>query len=480
MNAVLHRKKSVASPVLRFGSLVIAALIFLTAAPLPALANPDTPAGLPQIDPQDPRRFQMDGQPWYPSGYYPNIAALNGDQADFDQYYRELIDTLAANRINYLRAVFNMGQPYGDAMSLYERTGPGLAADGKPRFDLTRFNPNFFSYWRKVIEYARSRGIVVQLVITDSWHNKADVVNDNGPGKVWGMKFDYYHPANNINGLDAGNKDAWHSPSHPSFQYHQEVIRRVVDQLGDLPNLVYEISNENYVNADWERKLADFLTDYEASNGKPRHLVMPRDLPNHDGAGGKRMDAQAAHKELAARWDKSQPLIADNDGGGDADPAGRRKKAWAALTAGGHISYFHGGLARLDVLRSPDAQEGMAYIGLVQKFLTDFNVQLKGMQPKDGLVSNGWALARPGERYIIYLINGGSTQVSKLSSSYRATWFNPRDGSSHPASEMRTSGGPTFKTPDGKDWLLYIEADLSKSLPAGLENTFFLPHLRAR
>lgn len=454
MTRSLHHQIFV-SPLFRVFSVLLAVAMLLASFPTPALANPTAQAGLPGIDPNDPHRFVMDGQPWYPSGYYPNIAALTHDQTDYNGYYKTLIDKLAANRINYLRAVFNMGQPYNNAMDLYQRTGPGNAADGKPKFDLTKFNQNYFDYWRKVITYARSKGIVVQLVLLDSWHNKQTIAWDNGGGLVWGMKFDYYNGTNNINGLNTANVNEWHSPSHPVFDYQKEVIRKAVDNLGDLPNIVYEISNENYYNDKWELQLADFLTDYEKSKGFPRHLVMPRDLPNHDNAGAKEVDPVKTHKVMVNNFSKNKPLIADNDGGGDLDPAGRRKRAWAVLTAGAHMSYFHGGMAELSELNKPETGEGMRYIGMVQKFLSDFSVDLRGMRPSDNLVTNGaWALAKSGERYIVYLGSGGSTNVSNLPSDYTATWFNPRDGSSQPA-----GSGPGFTAPDGKDWVLYIKGN---------------------
>jgi hypothetical protein len=407
--------------------------------------------GLPSVNPADPHRFLMDGKPWYPTGYYPGLGALTAEQTDYENYYKVFIDKLVANRINFFRTVFTMGQPYGDSMTIYQRTGPGLANDGKPKFNLNKLNPVYIDYWRDVLEYARDSGIVVHFVINDSWHNKRDVVADKGNGVIWGMLHDFYYGANNINGLDTPTAVEWHSSTHPSYEYHKALIRTAVDNYGDLPNIIYEISNENYTNYTWNSELAEYLTQYEASKGFARHLVMPRDLPNHDTAGGKYMDPVIAHKELAGNYRKNKPLIADNDGGGDRPPDGRRYKAWAALTAGGHISYYHAKTTSLDVLTSQDTSEGMFYLGLLQKFLSDFQVNLTGMKPNDALLTNGWALAVPGDRFIIYLMSGGQTTVSSLPGVYTASWFNPRTGNSSPAGK-----GPTFTAPDANDWVLYI------------------------
>ena len=412
--------------------------------------------GVPTVDPGDPHRFAMNGQFWYPAGYYPAIAALTADQTDYVNYYKNLINKQSANRINYFRNVLTMGQPCGNSIVPYLRTGPGNANDGRPKFDLRpgspRFDEPFFDYWRTVITYAQSKGVVVQLCIFDTWHNKAWITESGGDIQhEWGMKYDFYNGANNINGINTANSTDWTNPSHPVFQIQKLLIEQVVRKLGDLPNIVYEISNENYYNANWELQLADHLSAYEASRGLARHLVMPRDLPNHDNAGGKRNDPATTHNEMVGKHGVNKPLVADNDGGGDADVTGRRRKAWAVLTADGHVNYFHFSMYQKAVLDSQDVSDGMRYVGYTRKFVEDLAVDLRGMQPSDSLVSNGWCYAKSGERYVLYLMNGGSTTIWGLPGSYSAKWFNPRDGSNQPA-----SGGPAFTTPDGNDWVLYI------------------------
>jgi hypothetical protein len=302
---------------------------------------------------------------------------------------------------------------------------------------------------------------VVQLTIFDSWHNKAWIVEDNGDEQhCWGMKHDFYHGTNNINGINTSNASEWHDPLHEVFPYQQALIRKVVDSVGDLPNIIYEISNENYSNPTWERQLADYLSEYELSKGFDPHLVIPRDLPNHDSAGGKNNDPTTTHAELVSNYSIDQPLIADNDGGGHVNPDVRRKKAWAALTAGGHINYFHWAMYDESVLNSEDVADGMKNLGLLGQFLEDFEVNLQGMVPSDDLVSRGWCYAERDERYVIYLVNGGSTTVSDLPTNYSAIWFNPQLGTSQTA-----IGGPDFVAPDSNDWVLLINKTTTSQTP---------------
>lgn len=404
-----------------------------------------------RIDPSDSHRFIAGGEPLYLAGYYPAVAALTIDQTDYENYYRSYIDKLSGNQCNYFRQVFSMGQPIADAMIPYERTGPGDAADGRPKVDLTLYNDTCFDYWRTVVEYARSNDVVVQVTIFDAWHNKQWVVEDNGPGRVWGMQYDFYNGTNNINDINTQDVDDWTNPAHAVFDIQKDMIRKVVDALGYLPNIIWEICNENGYNEDWEIQLADFLTDYENSLGLDPHLVMPRDLPNHDSAGGKTNDPSTTHNELVSNFSMGQPLIADNDGGGHVNADGRRHKAWAALTAGGHVDYFHYEMFLQSVLDSADVTDGMKYAGYTRKFIDDLGVDLRDMGPSDDLVSSGWCLAAPGERFIVYLLSGGTTTIDGLPGAFEAWWFNPRDGSSSTA-----EGGPDFIAPDSEDWVLFV------------------------
>jgi hypothetical protein len=129
----------------------------------------------------------------------------------------------------------------------------------------------------------------------------------------------------------------------------------------------------------------------------------------------------------------------------------RRQKAWACLTAGAHIDFFHFPMYQQSVLDSADVADGMRFVGYTRKFLADLGVNLVGMRPSDGLVSAGWCYARSGDEYVVYLIAGGSVTVSSLPASTTARWFNPRTGTNQAA-----SGGPTFAAPDGNDWVLHV------------------------
>jgi hypothetical protein len=142
-------------------------------------------------------------------------------------------------------------------------------------------------------------------------------------------------------------------------------------------------------------------------------------------------------------------LISDNDCISAGTPDVRRRKAWATLVSGGHIDLFHFELTDSSVLDSDDAALGMRYVGYVGKFLSDLRIDLAGMTPLPD-AGAGWAYGRIGEEYIVYLPAGGRAVLSGVTADLRATWFNPRDGSTNEA-----GSGTEFDAPDGRDWVLY-------------------------
>jgi hypothetical protein len=122
----------------------------------------------------------------------------------------------------------------------WARTGPGEAKDGKPRFDLDRFDDAFFGRLRDRVVAAGQRGIYVAVMFFDGF----GVHLSPAPDHVEGHPF---FAANNVNDIGIGSiLDYQVLPLDPRVQQLQEAyVRKVVDTLGDLPNLLWEVANES-------------------------------------------------------------------------------------------------------------------------------------------------------------------------------------------------------------------------------------------
>jgi hypothetical protein len=154
----------------------------------------------------------------------------------------------------------------------WARTGPGTALDGKPRFDLTAHDPEFFRRLRRRVESARQRGLYVSVMLFEGW------AMQHAPG-AW--ESHPFHPANNIQELDPDvNRDRRglevHTLSVPRVTRLQEAyVRKVIDTVNDLDNVLYEISNENHPpSTDWQYHLIRFIREVERGLPKQHPIGM--------------------------------------------------------------------------------------------------------------------------------------------------------------------------------------------------------------
>jgi hypothetical protein len=76
----------------------------------------------------------------------------------------------------------------------WPRTGDGTALDGKPRFNLSRFDPAYFDRLRDRVEAAGQRGIYVSVMLFEGFGLHLTAPPDNVEGHP-------FHAANNVNGI---------------------------------------------------------------------------------------------------------------------------------------------------------------------------------------------------------------------------------------------------------------------------------------
>lgn len=213
--------------------------------------------------PENPRYFQDLGDPLgravvLAGSHHWDSVVTNGERPqgfDFDQY----LDRITALGHNFARLWAQEAWLYDLDPPIWERTGPGAALDGGPRYDLERVNPAYLERLRARVEAAGARGCFASVMLFQGWS-----LADNGAGNPW-----FRHPchrANNVNGADgdpgrAGHGRAVHTLSVPAITRLQErYAAAVVDAVGDLPHVLFEIANESAGESfDWQCHFANFL-----------------------------------------------------------------------------------------------------------------------------------------------------------------------------------------------------------------------------
>ena len=192
---------------------------------------------------------------------------------DYDRY----LNFLTARRHNFFRLwrwdvpKWTDRQPEGVVKYCrphpWPRTGPGLAQDGKPKFDLEGFDPDYFDRLHRRVQAARDRGIYVSVMLFEGWEIQFT--------DAW-----KYHPfadPNNINGVEGdANGDGYgleynsldQSPMGRRVLALQEAyVRKVIDTVNDLDNVLYEICNEaGAYSTEWQYHLIRYLTNSVFNN----------------------------------------------------------------------------------------------------------------------------------------------------------------------------------------------------------------------
>ncbi len=127
------------------------------------------------------------------------------ERLDFDAYLRFLTER-GHNLIRLWRWEQFRSQAAGGSYHLdmspqpWARSGPGTAKDGRPRFDLERFDEAFFARLRQRVEQAGEAGIYVDVLLFDGWALHLSPAPDHIEGHP-------FHALNNVNGVSATSID---------------------------------------------------------------------------------------------------------------------------------------------------------------------------------------------------------------------------------------------------------------------------------
>ncbi len=339
--------------------------------------------------------------------------------------------------------------------SPWKRTGPGIALDGKPRFDLTAFNPDYFKRLRERVTAARDRGIYVSIMLFEGWAMQRI---------EGGFKYHPFHPSNNKNGINAdANGDGKGLEAYelviPAVTAIQEAfVKKVIDTVNDLDNVLYEISNENHPEStEWQYHMINFIHNYEKD--KPAQHPVGMTFQFKGGANQTLFDSPA-------EW------ISPNNEGGyrDNPPDGKGKKVILTDTdhlwgIGGNMDWVWKSVCRGMNPIFMDPYDGIVLgkpfdpqwepirnsMGYALRYAEKMN--LTAMTPHYELASSEYCLANPGSEYLIYLPTGNEVTVdlSGAETAYTVEWFSPLKAQFRIESDIKGGASRTLKSPFGEE-----------------------------
>lgn len=472
--------------------LALAASLTLTPgsrAASPRAARPQlAPASGPlQVSPLNPRYFaDPSGRIVYLTGSHTWSNLQDNGHGNpppaFD--YPAYLDFLAANGHNFFRlwtweqsrwTVDTTDDAYWFDPLPFQRSGPGEALDGLPKFDLTKFNQSYFDRMRTRVIAAGQRGMYVSVMLFDGW-SVSKVKGTFGKSNPW--RGHPFNASNNINGVDGDANDddsgpETHELAVPAVTAVQEAyVRKVIDSVGDLENVLYEISNESDGGSPaWQYHMIAVVKQYEATKPMQHPVGMTSPWP-----GGYNPSLYAS----AADW-----ISLNNDPGVYFDPpaadgakvlltdtdhlcgvCGDRQWVWRTFMRGHNpifmdaydgAGYGVGGEGfRFDDPAWVGARLNMGYT------LSYANrIGLASALPRGDLASSGYCLAHPaaqGARYLVYLPDGGSVTVdlSAAQGALTAEWLNPASGAVSAGGSTSGGASRSFTAPFAGDAVLYI------------------------
>ena len=429
-----------------------------------AAGERESAAGPLEVSKENPRYFAD------PSG---SIVYLTGshtwmnltEQFDWPRY----LDFLSQRHHNFIR-LWSLENPW-------PRSGPDEALDGKPRFDLNRFEQSYFDRLRERIQSAGRRGIYVSVMLFEGFG-----MQFAPDGQAWaGHPF---NSANNANAVDgdpdgAGRGLAMYTLDVPAVTRVQEAyVRKVIDTVGDLDNVLYEVCNEaGAYSTEWQHHIIRFVKECEATRAKQHPIGMtyqhaggtnqalfdsPADWISPTGLSGPEQAPEGYnYKRNPPPADASKVILSDTDHLWGAS-GGNQAWVWKSFCRGLNPIfmdlYLHEGgdsppAADLDPEWDP-VRDSMGY---TRRFAE--RMDLAKARPSEQIASSGYCLAVPGEEYFVYLPEGGSVTVelSAVSGQMQVEWFDPSLGKTHSGQTTDGGGRTGFEAPFSGDAVLYLK-----------------------
>jgi hypothetical protein len=391
------------------------------------------------------------------------------------------------------------------------RSSTGGASDGGNKFDLNTFNQPYFDRLRARVIQLQQSNIYAVVQFFDGLqtvNNRCGTSSPSGDGYP-------FTGVNNINGVDDGYSSGTSgvnsytmSSNNAISNYQDAYVKKLVDTLNDLPNVIWEISEEGPSNSAnwWAPHMIGLLHAYEGGGtfegatytAKPfKHPVgwPTTQYPGNDSSlYGSAADwiaptLNASFPSVVATNNQGKVVFNDSDhalaytqilnSDGSVKNQPLRGYAWENFTSGAggvvfmdpYEIYWQGSPVRNTCVTpvnavctgGPDTKYDpfRNNLGYIVNFATT-KLDLVKMTPQGGLSSTGFCLAQTpatGAEYLVYAPNGGTFTVN-LSATSRVLnieWFNPSTGAT-------TSGGTvtgglsnqSFSAPFSGDAVLYL------------------------
>jgi hypothetical protein len=394
---------------------------------------------------------------------------------DFD--YVTYLQTLAADNLNLTRV---FAGPYVEPMGAFRIESNTLApaaenficpwarsetpgyANGGNKFDLTRWDEQYFTRLKDFIAEAGKRNIIVEFTLFCPFYGD----------EQWQLS--PLNAANNINGGGPEDRTQVYTldKSGELLAVQENLVRKMVRELKEYDNLIYEICNEPYfggVTMEWQHHIADLIEEEERGFEK-KHLISQNiangsDVIKDPHPAVSVFNFHYAYPPIAVSQNYHlNKVIGDNETGfdGNADSTYRRE-GWAFILAGGalynNLDYSFTADFEDGTFEYPATQPGggtdtlRKQLSYLQAFVSSFDF-IK-MKPDTTLIRNFdelnrmQVLSQPGNQYAIYIWGKGpfNLDLAIPEGTYDVRFMDPLEGRMSDPNKATSEGSLTITTP---------------------------------
>lgn len=404
------------------------------------------------LHPENPHYFIYEEEPTIliTSGEHYG-AVLN---LDFD--YAIYLDALSRDSLNLTR-VFSgaylepqgafkierntLAPSRGKFICPWKRTETPGHVDGGTKYDLTKWDEDYFRRLNDFMAEAEKRKVVVELAFFCPFYEDS----------LWQMS--PMNSVNNINGVGPEARADVYTldKSKGLLEIQEAMVRKIVNELSGYGNLIYEICNEPYfggVTMEWQHHIATVIQD-EERKFEHKHLISQniandRLLIKDPHPGVSVFNFHYAYPPVAVSQNyHHNKVIGDNETGfeGNADSTYRRE-GWSFILNGGalfnNLDYSFTADNEDGTFQYPPTQPGGGSAALrgqlrsLKDFIGGFDF-LK-MKPDSTMVkmenNRAYVLAEEGRQYAIYIFGQGphTFDISVPAGSYTVEYMNPLTG----------------------------------------------------
>ncbi len=392
----------------------------------------------------------------------------------------------------HLDAMFSAGGNYVRNTMSDRRDGgfeiyPFLPLPGG-KYDLSRWNPEYWSRLEQFLRWTAERDIIVQIEIWDRF----DLSREH-----W--RTHPYKPANNVNYTPEESGFEADYPEHPGrnrqpfffttpgqrhnrtvLRYQQAFVDKLLSIALEYPHVLYCIDNETSGEEEWSRYWASYIKTKAREKGVRAFVTEmwdPWDVkaPMHQ----RTFDhpelydfvdvSQNNHNKGERHWRnalwvrdylRSQPRPvntvktygADNNKFGHTDQDGI-ERLWRHLLAGFASARFHRPPSGLGLNR-----KAQAALRAVRK--AESLVRFWELAPRLDLVSEreeneAYLAANPGKAYLVYFTRGGSVKLQAEPGPWRLHWIDVDTGDWGEKSAVE-GGQIALATPGAGNWVAVL------------------------